>query len=167
MDKEKTPRRGKTPKRRSSTSFKRYDPSEHRSGLEEKIDEQLKSAGTSYTYENPDTRIPYTVPSSDHKYLPDFCITRPDGTTLIIEAKGIWSYEDRYKHLLIRQQHPELDIRFIFSRSKSRISKRSTTTFGDICEGLGRGPFKGITWKYSDKIIPTEWLNEVQQPEHN
>jgi hypothetical protein len=105
--------------------------------------------------------VEYTVPAKHSKYLPDFVLDRPDGTTLIIETKGIWTYDDRYKHLLLRQQRPDLDIRFVFSRAKQRISKRSQTTYGDICEGRGRGAFKGVTWKYSDKIIPKEWLDEV------
>lgn len=79
---------------------------------------------------------------------------------MYIETKGIWAYDDRYKHYLIRCQHPELDIRFVFTRSKSRISKGSKTTYRDICEGRGRGVFRGVTWKYADKTIPKEWLNE-------
>ncbi len=32
---------------------------------------------------------------------------------------------DRQKHLLVRDQHPELDIRFVFSRSAAKINKAS------------------------------------------
>lgn len=113
-----------------------------------------------YRYEDPKDKIPYTVPAKHHCYLPDFVVTLPSGRTIIIETKGIWTYDDRYKHLLIKQQLPDLDIRFVFTRSRSRISKRSTTNYADICEGRGRGPFKGVTWKYADKRIPEEWLNE-------
>ena len=130
----------------------------YRSGLEEKTAKMLDELGVSYTFET--LKIPYEIPASNHKYTPDFIITTKSGKTLIIETKGIWTYQDRLKHLLIKQQHPELDIRFVFDRSKSKISKVSTTTYADICEGRGRGKFKGITWQYADKRIPEEWLEE-------
>jgi hypothetical protein len=51
---------------------------------------------------------------------------------------------------LIKQQHPELDIRFVFSNSRSRISKQSKTTYADWCEKNG--------FMFADKSIPKEWL---------
>ena len=60
--------------------------------------------------------------------------------------------KDRQKHLLIKVQHPELDIRFLFQRSKSRISKTSKTTYADWCEKHG--------FLYCDLHIPKEWLME-------
>ena len=116
-----------------------------RSGLEDKIEAQLKITKTSYKYEPPDGKICYVVPQSDHKYTPDFIIKTKSGKEIIIEGKGIWDSDDRKKHLLIRQQHPDLDIRFVFSRSKARIRKGSKTTYADICEGKSRAPFRGIT----------------------
>ena len=139
---------------------KRFNPYSVRSGLEESICEELDSKGIVYKYEPVEGKIPYTVPESYHTYTPDFILTTKTGKKLIVESKGIWDYEDRKKHLLIKQQHPDLDIRFVFSRSKSRIRKGSATTYGDICEGRGRPPFKGVTWKYADKAIPEEWLEE-------
>ena len=53
-----------------------------------------------------------------------------------------------------------IDLRFVFTRSKAKINKNSKTTYADICEGRGRGPFKGVTWLYADKRIPDEWLQE-------
>ncbi|MBZ5882545.1 endonuclease I, partial [Escherichia coli] len=60
--------------------------------------------------------------------------------------------EDRQKHLLINAQHPELDIRFVFSNPKARISKTSQTTYADWCERHG--------FKYAAKVIPQEWIDE-------
>lgn len=136
----------------------KHNSSLYRSGLEEKNAKYLEELGVPFTFET--LRIPYTVPATNHKYTPDFIVTTKTGKTIIVETKGIWAYSDRLKHLLIREQHPELDIRFVFDRSKSKISKKSTTTYADICEGLGRGKFKGITWQYADKRIPEEWLLE-------
>jgi len=52
---------------------------------------------------------------------------------------------------LVKEQHPEKDIRFVFSNSRSRISKKSSTTYAMWCEKYG--------FKYADKHIPLEWLN--------
>lgn len=130
----------------------------YESGLEASIAKQLQSRGIEFDYES--IRIPYTIPATEHKYTPDFRVVTPSGKEIIIESKGIWTYDDRYKHLLIRKEHPELDIRFVFTRSKTKISKGSKTTYADICEGRGRGRFRGVVWMYADKRIPTEWLKE-------
>lgn len=132
----------------------------YRSGLEKDVAEQLRKHRISYRYEPKDGKIAYTIPSKKASYLPDFYITTRSGKTIIIECKGIWVYADRYKHLLIRQSHPDLDIRFVFSNPRSRIRKGSKTTYADICEGKGKGQFKGVTWKYATKKIPKAWYNE-------
>lgn len=131
-----------------------------RSGLEENVAKDLDKKKISYDYEPSYGKIVYSVPATTHTYTPDFYITTKSGKQTIIETKGIWDYDDRYKHLLIKQQHPHLDVRFVFTRSKSRIRKGSKTTYADICNGLGRGPFKGVNWLYADKIIPRDWLEE-------
>lgn len=138
------------PLRKSQLTFK--------SGLEEAISRQLEDRKVKYEYEK--DQIRYTVPSSNHVYTPDFSILTNSGKSIIIETKGIWDYDDRYKHLLIRQQHPELDIRFVFQRANSRIKRGSTTTYRDICEGRGRGIFRGYTWPWASKRIPEAWFEE-------
>lgn len=118
----------------------------YRSGLEEKLADQLESAGVTPVFEQYEAR--YEIPASTHKYTPDFVM--PNG--IIIEGKGLFGSDDRKKHTLIRQQHPGLDIRFIFSSSRTKLYKGSPTTYGAWCEKNG--------FKYADKIIPKEWLNE-------
>ena len=140
---------------------RRHVKSTYRSGLEDTNHEILTTSGVHFEYEPKDKKIKYTKPSTNHSYLPDFILTtRNSGSTIYIETKGIWDHADRTKHLLIRQQYPELDIRFVFSRSGSKIRKGSKTTYRDICEGRGRGVFKEVSWKYADKTIPREWLDE-------
>jgi len=136
----------------------RHCSSTYRSGLEDNNAKLLKKKKVPFTYEI--LKIEYIEPASNHIYTPDFVITTKSGKTILIETKGIWIYEDRYKHLLIRQQRPDLDIRFVFTRSKCRIAKTSKTTYADICNGLGRREFKGVTWQYADKTIPSNWLLE-------
>lgn len=132
----------------------------YKSGLENDVGKALAKKHVPFDYEPKWGKISYVVPAKERKYTPDFYITTKSGKQIIVETKGLWDARDREKHRLIKEQHPELDIRFVFSRSKAKISKRSKTTYADICEGKGRGPFKDLTWKYADKVIPDEWLEE-------
>lgn len=115
----------------------------YRSGLEEKIATQLKNEGLDVEYEG--DRIKYRV-EKDCTYTPDFKL--PNG--IYIETKGRFVVTDRMKHLLIKKQRPDLDIRFVFTNSKTRISKTSKTTYADWCNKNG--------FLYSDKEVPKEWL---------
>jgi hypothetical protein len=116
-----------------------------RSGLELDLDESLKTLGIDGEYEK--NKIIYTQPETQHTYTPDFRL--PNG--IYVETKGRFVMEDRKKHILIKQQHPELDIRFVFQNSKNKIRKGSKTTYGDWCDKYG--------FKYADKTIPSEWLS--------
>ena len=71
-----------------------------------------------------------------------------------METKGRFVTADRKKHKLIKEQHPDIDIRFVFSNSKTRISKTSKTKYGKWCELNG--------FKYADKVVPDEWLKEIK-----
>lgn len=133
-----------------------------RSGLEKNIKEHLTKKKKIFSYEPKEEKVSYYKPVTYHTYTPDFVLTKLDNTKMYIESKGIWDYEDRLKHAYIRQQHPELDIRFVFTRSKAKIRKGSKTTYADICEGKGRGVLKDMVWKYADKEIPNTWLKECK-----
>ncbi len=117
-----------------------------RSGLEEKIAEQLTALGESFSFE--ETKIEYLKPARKAKYTPDFVLSNG----IIIETKGRFLTDDRQKHLLIKEQHPNLDIRFVFSSSNARISKTSKTTYAMWCEKHG--------FQYADKLIPLDWIKE-------
>lgn len=117
-----------------------------RSGLEEAIALSLTSKGVGFTFE--ELVIPYIKPERPAKYTPDFVLENG----IIIESKGRFLTADRQKHLLIKKQHPHLDIRFVFSNSRARISKRSTTTYADWCAKHG--------FTFSDGDIPDTWLKE-------
>ena len=117
-----------------------------RSGLEMKIDESLKNQGIDGEYEQ--HIIQYTKPETHHKYHPDFRL--PNG--IFVETKGRFLTDDRKKHLLIKAQHPELDIRFLFQNSKTRISKASKTTYANWADKNG--------YLWAAKEIPKEWLEE-------
>lgn len=118
----------------------------YRSGLEASVASQLNALGVGYRYE--EVKINYVIPASNHYYLADFVLDNG----IIVETKGRWLPHDRKKHLYIRQCNPELDIRFVFSNSKTKIAKGSNTTYAMWCERHN--------FKYADKTIPKEWLNE-------
>ena len=71
---------------------------------------------------------------------------------IIIETKGLFTSPDRRKHVQIKKQHPELDIRFVFTNSKAKLYKGAKNTYGQWCTKKG--------FKYYDRIIPEDWLTE-------
>ena len=120
----------------------------YRSGLEEKISEQLNSLQVDFSYET--EKIYYTQPPKKRSYKPDFITTKKDGNKLYIETKGRLTASDRKKHEWVKDQNPNLDIRFVFTNSNTKIAKNSKTTYADWCNKNG--------FKFADKIIPEDWL---------
>lgn len=53
---------------------------------------------------------------------------------------------------LVKDQHPDLDIRFIFSNANARIAKKSPTTYSKWATDQG--------FKWAHKDLPEEWLKE-------
>lgn len=138
------------PKRaRNSKTHQRALRNGYRSGLEETVAKQIKAAGLKVVYEDKTHTIKFVQPEKNRSYLPDFVL--PNG--IIIETKGRFTTEDRQKHLWIKQQYGDtLDIRFVFSSSRQRLYKGAKSTYASWCEKNG--------FKYADKVIPEEWLNE-------
>ena len=121
----------------------------YRSGLEDKLSKQITTAGLEVQYET--DKISYQVPPRQAKYTPDFRLTK-DGGFFYVEAKGIWDVKDRQKHLLIQEQYPDIDIRFVFSNSNNKLYKGSKTTYASFCDK------HRLQWAH--KTIPDEWLTE-------
>jgi len=117
-----------------------------RSGLEEDVSKALTEAGVKFTYE--EMKIKYVQPATERQYTPDFELENG----IIVETKGRFLVADRKKHLLIKRQHPHLDIRFVFSNSKQKITKGSRTSYADWCIKNG--------FLYADKEVPEHWLKE-------
>ena len=117
----------------------------YRSGLEDRISEQLKSLKVPFKYE--EFKIMDEV-NEVRTYTPDFEL--PNG--IIIESKGRFVAADRKKHIIIKRQHPFLDIRFVFSNSRAKLYKGAKSTYGDWCSKYG--------FLYADKRIPDEWLTQ-------
>ena len=117
----------------------------YRSGLEDDIAKDLKDRGVNFEYEK--LKVQWQL-LENKTYTPDFKL--PNG--IIIESKGRFVQADRKKHLIIQDQHPFLDIRFVFSNSRSKLYKGAKSTYGDWCNKHG--------FLYADKRIPDEWLKK-------
>tara|TARA_B100001123_G_C15290418_1_gene1017259 strand:+ start:1820 stop:2176 length:357 start_codon:yes stop_codon:yes gene_type:complete len=115
--------------------------SRFRSKFEKRIAHALESAGAAFEYES--IKIPFV---KNHHYTPDFVLSNG----VILEAKGRFIASDRTKHLLIREQNPEFDIRFVFQRAKNRINPRSKTTYAGWCDR------HGFLW--CEGKLPKQWL---------
>lgn len=130
----------------------------YRSLLEKKVADQLDEAGVPYGYES--QWVHYTVPAREAKYLPDFTI---NNTKILIEAKGRFGghlsdnngAKERQKMILLKEQHPELDIRIVFQNAKKPIYKGSKTTYAKWATD------HGFTW--ADKgVVPASWIKELK-----
>ena len=117
----------------------------YRSGLEQDTAKYLKQKGVNFTYE--EFKIKWVDPKTK-TYTPDFVLENG----IIIETKGRFISPDRAKHLAVRDQYPDLDIRFVFTNSRTKLYKGSKTTYGMWCDKYG--------FKYADRFIPDAWLKE-------
>jgi hypothetical protein len=117
-----------------------------RSGLEKTNARLIESAGQRVRFE--EMKISYVVPETSRTYTPDFVLDNG----IIVETKGKFEPSDRAKHLFIKTQHPELDIRFVFSRPQDKIRKGSPTSYAMWCDKYG--------FKWASKVIPAAWLKE-------
>ena len=117
-----------------------------RSGLEEKVADYLTSKGVGFSFET--MKVSYVKPETKHIYTPDFILDNG----IIIETKGRWLLDDRKKHILIRKQHPNLDIRILFQNANAKIRKGSKTSYADFCDKHGI--------PYAHREIPVAWLKE-------
>ena len=121
--------------------------------MEEVVYHYLTNENCAFKYES--FKVTYFQPEVKKTYRPDF----PIKGSFIIETKGAFNSADRKKTKLVKKQNPKLDIRFIFSNSKTKIGKKSLTTYGKWCELFG---FKYHCIQSTKKPFPDEWLNEIK-----
>ena len=122
-----------------------------RGTLEHGIAEDLKSKKVKFEYET--VRIKWSH-LTQRTYKPDFILSNG----IIIEAKGFFQARERTRALAIKEQHPSLDIRFVFGNSKNKLYTGSKTTYAEWCNNNG--------FKYSDITIPEEWIKEKGKNKH-
>ena len=128
---------------------RRHNSRRYRSGLEKTVAAFLKDN---------QTRVRYEVLKIEWEdlryrtYTPDFILDNG----IIIETKGIFDSEDRRKHMEVRKQHPELDIRFVFSNSMAKLYKGSKSRYYNWCDK------NEFLWAH--RVIPEAWLKEKGRP---
>jgi len=121
-------------------------PPTSRSTLEERVQLNLNARGIAYEYEP--CKLPYTV---TRNYIPDLKIG-----DIYIEVKGYFRQDAQRKMRSMKEQHPELDIRFLFQRGKSTVQgakKRKDGTKITCAEWAEKHNFI-----YAEEIIPDEWF---------
>jgi hypothetical protein len=111
--------------------------------------------GDGFDYE-PDT-LGYVQPEKVRKYTPDFKL-RPD---VYIEAKGLFTHEDRQKMLWVKEQYPEKTFYLLFQNANGRITKSSKTTYAMWAEK------NGFEWGHMPKGIPKHWLTSNEHQPDN
>ena len=120
-----------------------------RSGFEMDTATDLTSRGIKFEYEPQDKKIHFTQPAKARVYTPDFILTNG----VIIETKGDFTSADRMKHLYIKEQHPHLDIRFVFCNCRELLVKNGRTTYAQWCRKNG--------FLFADRKVPQEWADEA------
>ena len=73
----------------------------------------------------------------------------------MLEVKGRFMAEDRKKHLFIKSQYPDLDIRFVFDNPYRKLYKGGKMTYADWCNKYGYQFCK------LNEGIPQEWLDKA------
>lgn len=118
---------------------------EHRSQLEQQVEEALISQGYSPQYET--EKFGYVL---HRKYTPDFKVGN-----VYVEVKGWWPPAERTKFLAVIMNNPGLPIFVALQRPHLTLSKQSKTTYAQWCTK------HGIAW--CPVPIPPEFMQQWQQ----
>jgi len=113
----------------------------YRSSFEDKVLAKLREDGRDFKYES--MKLKYVISAN---YTPDIVLANG----IIVELKGYFDADDRRKMKLIKEQHPNLDIRLVFQKANKTITKSSKTTYGDWCDK------HGFIW--AEGHIPEGWM---------
>jgi hypothetical protein len=115
---------------------------EHRSGLEDKVEDALREQGFFPEYEK--ESFPYIL---HRKYKPDFKVG-----DVHVEVKGWWQSSDRQKFLSVVINNPDLKIFVALQRPHQTLSKKSKTTYAQWATK------NGIAW--CPIPIPKEFMDQ-------
>lgn len=122
----------------------------YKSKWEQTVADQMVALGYPVEYES--VKIPYLIPESKHIYTPDFPISKK----IFLEAKGKFVFQDRKKHLLLKEQYPDLTFILVFQNANQRISKKSKTTYSMWCDKHG---IKWVHRNITNNILPKRKTN--------
>lgn len=116
----------------------------YRSQFEADVAAALESAGVPFEHEA--EKIYWADGARMRYYVPDFRFSNG----LLVETKGRFTAEDRRRHLMIREQHPKLDIRFVFQSPNNKLYRGSKTTYAMWCDKNG--------FKWAAGVVPATWV---------
>ena len=116
----------------------------YRSKFEVRVAADLGKRKIDFQYE----KVSFDYVPKIRNYTPDFYLPE---SKIYIETKGRLTTNDRVKHLLIKDQYPDLDIRFVFVNANNKISRTSKTTYANWCD---RHKFL-----WAESLVPMEWLD--------
>ena len=121
-----------------------------KSKLEDRFETLLRSLNVPFNYEV--TKISYTVPESKHTYTVDWTVN----DKMLLETKGYLSdHTERNKYILIKQQYPNIDLRFIFENPNKLCGGMKQTH----AEWATKHGFKYCSIKDYETI--ERWVNEI------
>jgi len=116
----------------------------YRSIFEFDLASALKKKKVEFDYEK--TKVPYVLRKT---YTIDMDVYPKSGGVFYVEAKGVLTPADRTKMRAVKEQHPHLDIRFVFQNAYNKLNKRSKTTYAQWADKNG--------FQWAHKRIPVEW----------
>lgn len=123
----------------------------YKSKLEERVAQQLTDAGCPFEYES--EKLKYVVPARNATYTPDFILNKK----IYVETKGwLRSAAERQKMVLVKQAHPDKDIRLVFQNAQNKIYRNSPTSYAKWADD------HGFLWADGGKV-PEEWLEEAKK----
>ena len=123
-----------------------------RSKLEVLIGNTLTEFDVNWVYEK--TKIKYVVPESNHVYTVDFTV----GNGILLEGKGILAdHKERTKYVLLKEQNPDLDLRFIFDDPQKKCGGMKMTH----AEWATKFNFKYCGKNDKEQIL--SWIREAKK----
>lgn len=143
---------------RKRKEFKLNSPVIVRSGLEKKVGDDLIDRKVGFSYEANTYQWREILPRAEctscgekgtsflvRSYTPDFFLSNG----VILEVKGRFTSKDRKIAAAMKDQHPELDIRMVFSKD-NWLNRNHKNRYSDWCRS------KGI--KFVIGKVPEEWV---------
>lgn len=112
-----------------------------RSGFERTFRANLIARGLKFKYESTD--IPYIL---ERTYRPDFEMVDHG---FFIETKGYLDRDSKAKMIAVKQQNPDIDIRFVFMYPHKKISG-TKQTHAQWAERNG--------FRWAESVAPEEWF---------
>ena len=141
-------------KRRAQRPLLVYQGQKMKSKEEVAFATQCDRQGIPWKYES--EKLMWSPPL--RPYTPDFILPKKSGGKMHIEKKSYLRPQDITKMRYVRKQHPEVDIRFVFSRASKPLGRvRADGTRGTHGDWATKN---GYQW--CDGFLPQAWINEVE-----